>query len=1012
MLTNGRADLQIPYSDNFKGDLKIAGIIDDPSDDDDSIRSTVGVIFPSKQGINVDSSFDKAVYKPNEEATVRFGVLDVVGKVVESALGVVVFDKAVEERARTDADFGGMFRGLSGWLGYGNGFGRVNIKDLNELDLTKPVSEEMQLVAEIILHGQYYHPTVFRSKNYDEEAKSIFADHINRQMQPLVNGLRIAYDQWNYLHPTNDAGLRSILDNFGVDFDEMHDPWGTRYKAEFSVAGIRDVVTIKTAGPDKALDTRDDFTAVTNGFEYFTTMGRAIDAAVRNYNARTGKFIRDEKMLNAELGVGEMLDRFGHPYRVVVDGDGRYLQLHVRSSGPDARPDVGGDDFNVWTSRIDFFAGVERKIATIQSALKRAPLTESDFRSTLKAKGVDLDDYRDGNGNAIYMTVERRSRHWDKVTFENFRNYGEVKRGERRLVTPVTQQIVQFTIRGAGRDGKPGTYDDLTLTQIVHVLSEQSKDDTKPATVMQPIGFQNGTGAIAGLVSDAAGAVVPGASVFAVNPATNYERSATTNDDGRYLIANLEAGLYSVRINAPNFKSYVVENVRVNAGATTTADAVLEAGAVSETVEVVSSGSEVLQTQSATVGTIITSQAIMDIPTQSQDALQLITLRPGVTGKRKAKPGEPDDDLGTDQQTSTPRLREYFPETLFWAPEIVTSVDGRAEVKFRMADNITTWKMYTIASTKNGKIGFGEKEVAAFQAFFVDLDPPKFLTTGDEIFLPTQVRNYTEKKQNVKVAMTQADWFSFLDGEVKDIAVGSGESENAVFGFRATTPVKEGRQRVTAMADTDSDAIERPVTVRPDGREIVSTRSKYFSGNEKLDINFPANAIPNTRSAELKIYPNLMAHVAESVEGLLHRPYGCGEQTISSTYPNVMILKFATSGAGGTRRISETVERKARKFLQSGYERLLGYQVADGGFSYWGGKDTADFALTAYALRFLADASQFVAVDPNAVKRAEDWLVRQQRADGSWNKKYDWETVEDDKRGSRRRRTSPERWAC
>jgi uncharacterized protein YfaS (alpha-2-macroglobulin family) len=41
------------------------------------------------------------------------------------------------------------------------------------------------------------------------------------------------------------------------------------------------------------------------------------------------------------------------------------------------------------------------------------------------------------------------------------------------------------------------------------------------------------------------------------------------------------------------------------------------------------------------------------------------------------------------------------------------------------------------------------------------------------------------------------------------------------------------------------------------------------------------------------------------------------------------------------------VERKARKFLQSGYERLLGYQVADGGFSYWGGKDESNLALTA-----------------------------------------------------------------
>ena len=97
---------------------------------------------------------------------------------------------------------------------------------------------------------------------------------------------------------------------------------------------------------------------------------------------------------------------------------------------------------------------------------------------------------------------------------------------------------------------------------------------------------------------------------------------------------------------------------------------------------------------------------------------------------------------------------------------------------------------------------------------------------------------------------------------------------------------------MTAIAGNDSDAIEKPVTVRPNGKEIVKTESKLFRKFGKFRCDFPANALPKTPKAELKIYPNLFAHVTESVEGLLQRPYGCGEQTISSTYPNLMILKF------------------------------------------------------------------------------------------------------------------------
>jgi hypothetical protein len=103
-----------------------------------------------------------------------------------------------------------------------------------------------------------------------------------------------------------------------------------------------------------------------------------------------------------------------------------------------------------------------------------------------------------------------------------------------------------------------------------------------------------------------------------------------------------------------------------------------------------------------------------------------------------------------------------------------------------------------------------------------------------------------------------------------------------------------------------------------------------------------------------------------------------------------MILKFTKNDT--------KLRQTAQKYLGKGYERLTGYQVADGGFSYWGGKDAADIALTAYALRFLNDAKNYIEVDENVIKRARNWLINQQKADGSWAKKYYYETTEDAKR--------------
>ena len=104
--------------------------------------------------------------------------------------------------------------------------------------------------------------------------------------------------------------------------------------------------------------------------------------------------------------------------------------------------------------------------------------------------------------------------------------------------------------------------------------------------------------------------------------------------------------------------------------------------------------------------------------------------------------------------------------------------------------------------------------------------------------------------------------------------------------------------------------------------------------------------MPNSARAELRIYPNLMAHVAESVEAIMSRPYGCGEQTISSTYPSLLLLRnYKKSGQ------ESPLRAKAERYLHAGYQRLLNYRDSSGGFTYWG-RGEPDLALTVYASAF------------------------------------------------------------
>ena len=138
------------------------------------------------------------------------------------------------------------------------------------------------------------------------------------------------------------------------------------------------------------------------------------------------------------------------------------------------------------------------------------------------------------------------------------------------------------------------------------------------------------TGSIAGTISDPTTAVVKGATITVKNNATNQEFTTTTTDNGTFNVPALISGNYTVTIAATGFKTAVVPDVKVDVGAPSSVNVTLEVGAPTETVQVVDVAGELINTQSATVGTTITGRQIVDQPQASRDALDLVTLLPGV----------------------------------------------------------------------------------------------------------------------------------------------------------------------------------------------------------------------------------------------------------------------------------------------------------------------------------------------------------------------------------------------
>lgn len=141
---------------------------------------------------------------------------------------------------------------------------------------------------------------------------------------------------------------------------------------------------------------------------------------------------------------------------------------------------------------------------------------------------------------------------------------------------------------------------------------------------------QAGRGGISGLVSDASGAIVPGATVSAKNMATGETLSTVTTGAGLYSFISLSPGKYEVRTTQKGFDTVVQQNVSVTVDQVSTVNLVLKVGADNQVVTVTET-TELVDTSNSTVGQLITAETIDRVPLLTRNVYDLVQLSAGVT---------------------------------------------------------------------------------------------------------------------------------------------------------------------------------------------------------------------------------------------------------------------------------------------------------------------------------------------------------------------------------------------
>ena len=289
--------------------------------------------------------------------------------------------------------------------------------------------------------------------------------------------------------------------------------------------------------------------------------------------------------------------------------------------------------------------------------------------------------------------------------------------------------------------------------------------------------YGQATGSISGTISDTTGSAVPGAKVTISAPATGLSRSTTSNDKGEYVIPLLGVANYNVQVELQGFQTATAQDIRLQVDEHRELDFKLSPATVQTNVEV-NATAVAIQTADATLGQVITSQQVADLPLNGRDFVQLATLTPGVSQETNPNSffnGGPSSEasargsfslsVGGSRANSTDWLLDGNDnnELTSGAISILSSIDSIQEFKVLTYNYSAEWGTRggptVLVNTKSGTDQFHGTLFEFLRN--TDLDARSFFATSTEKF------NLNQFGASVGGPIRKNKTFFFVDYEEK-----------------------------------------------------------------------------------------------------------------------------------------------------------------------------------------------------------------------------------------------------
>lgn len=318
--------------------------------------------------------------------------------------------------------------------------------------------------------------------------------------------------------------------------------------------------------------------------------------------------------------------------------------------------------------------------------------------------------------------------------------------------------------------------------------------------------------------------------------------------------------------------------------------------------------------------------------------------------------------------------RNIFKNTAYFNPSIITDANWKASITFTLPDNLTNFRIMAVSNSKNNNFGYSENNIEVRKEVVLEDKTPQILRDGDKSIISANLFNNTDKTIDFKVDI-KTIWVEVTDPERK-ITLKAKENKNISWRLIANNSVDEIVYTISALWDSaiNSDKIENKIKIKKPPvliNQVLKSGIIESYGSLNLESLIWKNTDKNLSNVELVFSNSRLSWIEKIVSSLYIYPYGCIEQTTSSTIPNVIIKQFSNLFT------DLFDEDKVEKSIKSWVERIYSMQLSDWWFAYWQWNSSSDLYITPYVLRSLVYMKKsWIDIDEKVIEKATTYLEK------------------------------------